>query len=87
MHMTWKLVYPDVANQRLYVGTPTEYERYVALRTRNGLPVPAPASSTDADMQQYLKRDAAMVRADAQKVESYPWTIWRDFAVEIDWTR
>lgn len=80
-------VYPAVASKRLYVGTPKEYERYLALRTLNGLPNRAPSNTTDADMQQYLKRDAAMARADAQKVEAYPWAIWPDFAVEIDWTR
>lgn len=80
-------VYPDVANKRLYVGTPKEYEQYLALRTRNGLANPPPSTTAGADMQQYLKRDAAIISADAQKVETYPWTIWPDFAVVIDWTR
>lgn len=74
-------VYPDVANRRLYVGTPKEYEAYLALRTRNGLPNPAASDDASADLQQYLKRDAAMARADAQKVEAYSWTAWPDFAV------
>ena len=74
-------VYPDVANRRLYVGTPKEYEAYLALRTGNGLPNPAASDAASADLQQYLKRDAAMSRADAQKVEAYSWTAWPDFAV------
>ena len=74
-------VYPDLANRRLYVGTPKEYESYLALRTRNGLPNPAATDAASADRQQYLKRDAAMAKADAQKVEEYSWTAWPDFAV------
>jgi hypothetical protein len=79
-------VYPDVANRRLYVGTPREYEKYLALRTRDGLPNPPPPASASADMQQYLKRDTAMMRADGQKVEAYPWTLWPDFAIALEWT-
>jgi len=74
-------VYPDVANRRLYVGTPKEYQAYLALRTRNGLSNPAAPDAASADLQQYVKRDAAMARADAQKIETYSWTAWPDFAV------
>jgi hypothetical protein len=72
-------VYPDVPNKRLYVGTPKEYEAYLALRTRNGLPnLPAP-NVTTADMQNYLKQDAAMTAADAQAATIPSWAIWPDF--------
>jgi hypothetical protein len=33
-------VYPDLANRRLYVGTPKEYESYLALRTRQWIAQP-----------------------------------------------
>ena len=35
-------VFPDVAKSQLYVGTPKEYQAYLALRTQNGLPNPTP---------------------------------------------
>lgn len=72
-------VYPDVPNNRLYVGTPREYQAYLALRTRNGLPNPASANVTSADIQHYLKQDAAMIKADAQDATIPPWAIWPDF--------
>ena len=73
-------VYPDTTNSRLYVGTPKEYQAYLALRTKNGLPSPAPAVMTTADMRSYLKQDAAMRKADAYDAQIPPWAIWPDFA-------
>ena len=72
-------VYPDVASNRLYVGTPKEYQAYLALRTRNGLPNPPPSNQTTADMRDYLKQDAAMIKADAQDATIPSWAIWPDF--------
>jgi hypothetical protein len=72
-------VYPDTANKRLYVGTPKEYQAYLALRTRNGLPNPEPPNVTTADIQNYLKQDAAMNAADAQAATIPSYAIWPDF--------
>jgi hypothetical protein len=74
-------VYPDVVNDRLYVGTPKEYKAYLDLRANRKLPNPTPSDTTRADMQQYLARDAAMTKADAQRVEPYSWATWPDFEV------
>ena len=73
-------VYPDVVANKLYVGTPKEYQAYLALRTKNGLANPAPTNATTADMQSYLKQDAAMQKADALAAQVPPWAIWPDFA-------
>lgn len=73
-------VYPDAANSRLYVGTPKEYQAYLALRTKNGLPNPAPVDTTTADMRNYLRQDAAMQKADAFDRQIPPWAVWPDFA-------
>jgi hypothetical protein len=73
-------VYPDVAANKLYVGTPKEYQAYLGLRTKNGLANPAPANTTTADMRSYLKQDAAMQKADALDAQIPPWAIWPDFA-------
>ena len=73
-------VYPDIANKRLYVGTPKEYQAYLALRTKNGLPNPTPVDMTTADMRSYLKQDAAMQKADALDAQVPPWAIWPDFS-------
>ena len=72
-------VYPDAANSKLYVGTPKEYQAYLALRTQNNLPNPAPAGSAAADRQSYFKQDAAMVKADAQDATIPSWAIWPEF--------
>ena len=72
-------VYPDIPNNRLYVGTPKEYQAYLALRTRDGLPNPAPSNVSTSDMQHYLKQDAAMMKADAQDATIPPWAIWPEF--------
>lgn len=72
-------VYPDVAKNQLYVGTPKEYEAYLALRTKSGLPAPAPAASEASDMQRYGKQDAAMAKANAQAATIPSWAIWGEF--------
>jgi len=72
-------VYPDVSDNRLYVGTPKEYDAYVSLLARNGLPAPQKSNVTTADMQNYLKQDAAMTAADAQYATIPSWAIWPDF--------
>jgi hypothetical protein len=78
-------VYPDVPNNRLYIGTPKEYQAYLALRTRNGLPNPPPSNVTTADIRNYLKQDAAMIQADASPDASIPpGAIWPDFSA-LDW--
>lgn len=73
-------VYPDTTNNRLYVGSPKEYQAYLALRTKNGLPNPPPVDMTTADMRSYLKQDKAMEKADAFDAQIPPWAIWPDFA-------
>lgn len=73
-------VYPDVANNQLYVGTPKEYQAYLALRTKNGLPNVQPVDQTTADMSSYLRQDAAMQKADALAAQVPPWAVWPDFA-------
>ncbi len=73
-------VYPDVAKNRLYVGTPKEYEAYLALRTKNGLPNPASAASDTASMHQYMmKQDRNMARINAQDATIPSWAIWPEF--------
>ncbi|MEO8486367.1 MAG: hypothetical protein ABI585_08515 [Betaproteobacteria bacterium] len=72
-------VYPDVPNQRLYVGTPKEYGAYLTLRTRHGLPNPQALNVTTSDMQHYLKQDAAMAKADAQDATIPQWAFWPEF--------
>lgn len=72
-------VYPDAPGKRLYVGTPKEYDAYVALRTRDGLPSPSASNATTADIRDYLKQDAAMTKADAQDATIPSWAIWPDF--------
>jgi hypothetical protein len=73
-------VYPDVAANKLYVGTPKEYQAYLALRTKGGMSNPTLTNTTTADMRSYLKQDAAMQKADALDAQIPPWAIWPDFA-------
>ena len=35
-------VYPDLAKNRIYVGTEKQYQAYMALRAQNNLPAPDP---------------------------------------------
>jgi hypothetical protein len=72
-------VYPDVTNNRLYVGTLKEYDAYLALRTKNGLPNPTPSNMSAEDMRSYLKQDAAMMKADAQDATIPWWAYWPEF--------
>ncbi len=50
-------VYPDVASNQLYVGTPKEYEAYRRLAPGGG---PTLAQQQSTDMASYSKQDAAM---------------------------
>jgi hypothetical protein len=72
-------VYPDVPASKLYVGTPKEYEAYVALRTKAGLANPDLTASTAADMQIYMKQDNAMMAATAREAGIPDWAYWPDF--------
>ena len=73
-------VYPDVASNKLFVGTPKEYQAYLDLRTKNGLANPEPVNQTAADMRSYLRQDAQMQQADALAAQVPPWAIWPDFS-------
>ena len=73
-------VYPDVAANALYVGTPKEYQAYLALRTKNGLPDPKPFAQSTPDMTNYIKQDTAMEKANALDNQVPPWAIWPDFS-------
>jgi hypothetical protein len=64
-------VYPDLANNRVYVGTAKEYQAYLKLRAQNNLPTPDPQAS-------YFQQDAAMRKADARDA-SVPWELWPSF--------
>lgn len=64
-------VYPDLANNRIYVGTAKEYSAYQKLRAQNNLPNPNPEGS-------YMQQDAAMQKADARDA-SVPFYLWPDF--------
>ena len=73
-------VYPDVAKNQLYVGTPKEYEAYLALRTKNGLPNPTPSDWDAARMHQYMmKQDQSMAKINAQDATIPSWAIWPAF--------
>lgn len=64
-------VYPDLVNNRIYVGTAKEYQVYLKLRAQNNLPTADPQAS-------YMQQDAAMRKADARDA-SVPWDLWPDF--------
>jgi hypothetical protein len=72
-------VYPDVAGGRLFVGTPKEYQAYLALRTQNGLANPGPSNQAAANEAQYARQDAAMVKADNQDATIPSWAFWPEF--------
>ena len=65
-------VYPDLAQNRIYVGTEKEYQAYLKLRAQNNLPAPDPQAS-------YFQQDAAMRKADARDA-SVPWELWPSFS-------
>ena len=73
-------VYPSVARNQLYVGTPKEFAAYQRLRP--GTPDPqsqinAQAAAGDAA---YTGRDAKISLAN-QQAASDPWYYWPDFVV------
>ena len=65
-------VYPDTAQNRIYVGTEKEYQAYLKLRAQNHMPTPDPQAS-------YFQQDAAMRKADARDA-SVPWDLWPSFS-------
>lgn len=65
-------VYPDLAKNRIYVGTEKQYQAYMTLRAQNNLPTADPQHS-------YFKQDAAMRKADTRD-ESVPWDVFPDFS-------
>ncbi len=64
-------VYPDAANNQVYVGTAKEYQAYLKLRTQNNMPV----ANAEAP---YFQQDATMRKADTRDA-SVPWDLWPDF--------
>jgi hypothetical protein len=65
-------VYPDLANNRVYVGTEKEYRAYLKLRAQNNLPDVDPQAS-------YFKQDAAMTATTARYADVLPWEEWPEF--------
>ena len=73
-------VYPDVAKSQLYVGTPKEYQAYLALRTQNGLPNPTPQDWDTASRQRYMaKQDEKMAKINTQDASIPSWAVWPAF--------
>jgi hypothetical protein len=68
-------VYPDAANNRIYVGTPKEYAAYRRLRPGN---YPSPNAQQAADMASYEKQDAAMQNY-TQRDLADPYYFWDSF--------
>ncbi|MEO8675661.1 MAG: hypothetical protein ABI569_08780 [Casimicrobiaceae bacterium] len=66
-------VYPDLARNRVYVGTEAEYRAYLKLRAQNNLPDKDPQAS-------YYKQDTAMT-ATSKRYAGIPWDGWPEFAV------
>lgn len=77
-------VYPDPANDRLYVGNRAAYQRY-----RSTLPPGTPSiddrmqAQRAADARTYQKEDAKMRRADGRDL-SDPFWMWPSF-LELVW--
>jgi hypothetical protein len=65
-------VYPDTANNRIYVGTEKEYQAYLRLRAQNNVPTPYPDAM-------YQKQDAQM-RAEDTRDASVTWGFWPGFS-------
>ena len=65
-------VYPDLARNRVYVGTEKEYRAYLALRTKNNLPDVDPMAS-------YYRQDAAMTAANAYAAPATPSSVWEQW--------
>jgi len=73
-------VFPDAAKSRLYVGTPKEYQAYLALRTQNGLPNPTPQDWEAASRQRYMaKQDEKMAKINTQDASIPSWAVWPAF--------
>jgi len=66
-------VFPDAANNLLYVGTAKEYQTYLRLRADNQLPAPNPEAS-------YFKQDQAMRKADNRDASAPGWDAWPAFS-------
>jgi hypothetical protein len=65
-------VYPDSANNQIYVGTEKEYQAYMRLRAQNNVPTPYPDAI-------YQKQDAQMRAADTRDA-SVSWGFWPAFS-------
>ena len=65
-------VYPDLARNRVYVGTEKEYRAYLALRTKNNLPDVDPMAS-------YYRQDAAMTAANAYAAPATTSSVWEQW--------
>ncbi|MCC6377993.1 MAG: hypothetical protein IT519_04165 [Burkholderiales bacterium] len=73
-------VFPDVTKSRLFVGTPKEYQAYLALRTRNGLPNPPPQDWGAAKLDRTLEaQDQKMANINTQDASIPSWAIWPPF--------
>ena len=73
-------VYPDLGQNRVYVGTEKEYRAYLKLRTQNNLPDVDPMAS-------YYRQDAAMATAPAYATPAptpLAWEVWPAF-VTLGW--
>jgi hypothetical protein len=72
-------VYPDLARDRVYVGTQKEYRTYLGLRAQNNLPDVDPQAS-------YYRQDAAMTAATARyaSVPQWEWDAWPEFG-DLGW--
>ena len=78
-------VYPDVRKSQLYVGTPKEYQAYLALRTRNGLPNSPPQDLDTARLNRYMAtQDQKMANINTQDASIPSWAIWGPFG-ELGW--
>ena len=65
-------VYPDAADNRLWVGTEKEYQAYMRLRAQNNMPAYNPEAG-------YFKQDANINLADKQDA-SVTWGWWPGFS-------
>lgn len=73
-------VFPDVAKSQLYVGTPKEYQAYLALRTKNGLPNPTPQDVETARLNRYQQaQDQKMAKINEQDASIPSWAVWPAF--------
>lgn len=82
VQMTGKHYYvlPDTAKNLLYVGTPKEYQAYLALRSKNGLPNPPPQNWDAAKMHRYIEsQDQKLANINAHDASIPSWAIWPEF--------